>query len=118
MAEAMPQPDQSQHGGSNKGYTDKAVGDAAMMLQPGDRTLQRPDNIDVGSLGGKHHGRRGQRALAVEPGAAHARAGQKMSDRIQAAPREELELRKGDCTGSDARKEPRGVPQVSRLSRP
>ena len=84
----MPQPHQSQHRGSDEWHADKAVGDAAMMLQSGDGALERPEDIDVGGLGGKHHGRGRQRGLAVEAGAAHARAGQKVSDGIQAAPRE------------------------------
>ena len=56
---------------------------AAMMLQSLDRTFQRPHDVDIGGLGGKHHGHRGQRGLAIEARARHARPGQKVSDGIQ-----------------------------------
>ena len=44
-------------------------------------------HVQIGRLGGQRKRKRGKRRLAVEPGAAHARAEQEMGDRFQAGRR-------------------------------
>ena len=41
------------------------------------------DYVEIRSLGGERQRERGQRGLAVEPGASHTSAGQEVSDRFQ-----------------------------------
>ena len=82
----MQQVHQRQHRGRDEGHTDKAVRNAAMVLQPGDGALESPDDVDVSSLGGQHHGHRRQLRFAIKARATHAGAGKKMRDRIQESP--------------------------------
>ncbi len=102
----MQQINQSQNRDRYERHPNKAVGDTAMVLQSGDRALDPPDHVDVCRFGGKHHGYRGQRALAVEAGASHACAGQEMSNGIQVVPRREFERKRAIVRGSGAENAP------------
>src|ERR1035438_7114080 len=78
---------EDQHRGGNEGHTHEAVRDSAVMLQSGDGAFEFPKHVDVGSLSGQHHCERGEGALTIEARASHARASQKMSERVQVFPR-------------------------------
>src|ERR1035438_1450793 len=78
---------EDQHRGGNQRHTHEAVGDSAVMLQSGDGAFEFPKHVDVGSLSGQHHCERGEGALTIEARASHARASQKMSERVQVFPR-------------------------------
>jgi len=67
----------------DKGDTNKAVGNTAMMLQCGYWALERPEHVDVSRLGREHHGHGRQGALAIEAGTPQAASCQEMRDRIQ-----------------------------------
>src|SRR4051794_10028933 len=56
---------------------------AAMMSKVVDGAFESPEDIEVRSLGGECHGRRGQRSLAIESSAGEDCASQEMSDRLQ-----------------------------------
>src|SRR5208282_6089187 len=79
--------DERQHCCRDKRRAHEAVCNSAMVLQPCGGALERPNDIDIGGFGGEHHGQRGESALAIEAGAPHAGAGQKMSERVQVFPR-------------------------------
>jgi hypothetical protein len=56
-----------------------------MMREAERRPAHHPaDYVQVRSLGGQSQRQRGQRRVAIEAGASHAGAGQKVSDRFQA----------------------------------
>src|ERR1035438_3047458 len=78
---------QDQHRGGNQRHTHEAVGDSAMMLQSGDGAFEFPKHVDVSSLSGQYHRQCREGALAIEACASHARASQKMSERVQVFPR-------------------------------
>src|SRR5664280_1287202 len=78
---------QDQHRGGNQRHTHEAVSDSAVMLEPGGGALERPQHVNVSSLSGQYHRQCREGALAIEAGASHARASQKMSERIQVFPR-------------------------------
>ena len=79
----MEQINQRHNRCSHKRRADKAVGNAAVMLQPSDGAFQVPDNINVGGFCRQRHGDGGERGLAIEAGAAQARPCQKMGNWIQ-----------------------------------
>jgi hypothetical protein len=54
-----------------------------MMLEAESSPPESPDHIEIRSLCGQSQRQRCQRCLAVEPGAAEARARQKMCYRFQ-----------------------------------
>src|SRR3954471_23340381 len=56
---------------------------AAMMSKVVDGAFESPEDIEVRSLGGECHRRRGQRSLAIESSAGEDCASQEMSDRLQ-----------------------------------
>ena len=85
--DAMHDVNERQHPRRNQRHAHEAVGDSAMMLQICRTALQAPQYVQVGGFGGQHHRQRGQSALAVEAGASHACADQKMSWWIQVVPR-------------------------------
>ena len=86
--ETMQQINEAQRRRGHEWRAHKAMRDSAMMLKGRDRPLDRPQHVEISRLGRQHHRKRGQRGLAVEPGAAHARASQKMRDRFQVSPRQ------------------------------
>ena len=56
---------------------------ATMMRETEGRAAEAAEDVEIGSLRGERESERGQRGLAVESGAAHARAGQEMGDWFQ-----------------------------------
>jgi hypothetical protein len=46
-------------------------------------TTEAGEDVEIGSFGGEREGERGQRGLAIQPGAAHAGAGEEMGDGFQ-----------------------------------
>ena len=90
----MQKKHQAQHGRCHKRHAHEAVSDAAMVLQSGDRTAELPQHVDVGGLGGEHHGHGGQRDLRLKPERPRQRAGQEVSQWIQSLPQVELDCSK------------------------
>ena len=64
--------------GGFKGDAEEGVGDAAMMLESGERAACGPEGVDVGELGCDGHGGGGVRGSAVEAGAGEDGADQDM----------------------------------------
>ena len=81
---AIQQPNRAHRRGSHYRNSDKGVRNAAMMLQFFNRPAQAPQHIHVGSFGGQHRRERGIGRLAVQPRAADASSGKKVSDRLHA----------------------------------
>jgi len=63
------------------------VGESAMMGKGEHRPAESAQNIKIGRLGSQSHGGCGQRGLAIETGASHARAGQEVCDWFQIPPK-------------------------------
>ena len=57
--------------------------EAAMMGETEGRAAEATEDIQIGSLCGESERKGGQRRLAVESSAAHARTSQEMGDRFQ-----------------------------------
>lgn len=58
---------------------------SSVMREPEDAPFEVADNVDIGRFRPEHHRDGRERSLAVEPGAAQARAGQEMGDGFQSA---------------------------------
>jgi len=55
------------------------------VMRKGERSSSKTaQDVEVGSFGGQRERERGERRLAIEPGAPHTRAGQKVGERFQA----------------------------------
>ena len=63
---------------------EERVGEAAMMGEAERGAAETAKHVDVGSFSGERKRERGQRGLAVESGASHTSAGQKVGDGFQA----------------------------------
>ncbi len=59
--------------------------EAAMMGKAKDGPFEASENIEVRGFRGKRQRGSGERRFTVESGTSHARAGQEVSDRFQAA---------------------------------
>src|SRR5437667_9400918 len=59
------------------------MGEAAMAGKGNHRALHQGNDVNIGNLSGNGQGQRSQRRLAIQSGAAHARAGQDVCERIQ-----------------------------------
>ncbi len=64
--------------------SEERVGEAAMMGEAERGATETAKHVDVGSFSGERKRERGQRRLAVESGASHTSAGQKVGDGFQA----------------------------------
>jgi len=60
------------------------VSESAMMRKTERRAFHARENIQIRCFGGKCKRERGERRLAIQPGASQARPGQEVSDRFQA----------------------------------
>jgi hypothetical protein len=58
--------------------------EAAMMLEPNGRPPETANNVEIRRFGRQSQRERSQRRLAIEAGASHARARQKVSEGFQA----------------------------------
>ena len=78
-APEVEEPEGSDDDGSFQGDTDEGVSPASMMLERGDWAVGRPEDVEVGDLGGNDHGCGGVRGFAVEASAGEAASGQEVS---------------------------------------
>src|SRR5580765_3738548 len=73
-----------------------------MMLEAEGASPIASDDVNVRSFRRKRESQRGQRRFAVEPGAAHARAGQKVGDGFQAVKKYSIVPRRDFTSGASS----------------
>ena len=69
-------------GGRFDGDPEEGMGDAAMVLEPGDRATQAPKGVDVGKFSRDDHGQCGVGSMAIQAGTREARASEEVRDRF------------------------------------
>ena len=65
---AVDEPDDAYDDCRFEGEADESVGPTAVVLEGGDGSAERPEDVEVGGFGGERHGYRGVGGLAVEAG--------------------------------------------------
>ncbi len=83
MPDAVDQIHEAQHRSRHERHAHEAMGDAAMVLQSRNGAFDLPEHVEIGGLGGEHHGYGGQLRLAIEARASKTCAGQKVGNGIQ-----------------------------------
>jgi len=77
-AQTPDQIDEADYRSGVERKSEKRMGKAAMMGETEGRTAETAEYVEIGRLGGERKGERSQRSLAVESGAAQARAREEM----------------------------------------
>ena len=60
------------------GHGEESVGNAAVVLEGGERAAEAPEGVDIGQLGGDDHGEGGVGGPAIEAGAGKDGAGEEV----------------------------------------
>ena len=67
-----------------EGNSEKGVGETPMMSKSEGGAADSAEDVEIRGFSGECERKRGQRGLAIEPGASHAGAGQEVGDGFQA----------------------------------
>ena len=95
LAQPPNQINEADHHGGIEQYPEERVGESAMVGKAERTAVEAGENIQIGSFGGERERERGQHSLAVQPGAAHAGAGEEMGEGFQAIYNSILPRRRG-----------------------